>query len=250
MMRPLSRLEFPLRSPVPPTDSVRHIALGDRAVSYTLIRSRRRTLALTIDHRGLRVGVPTPLALGDVEKFVRSHAEWILRKLDAWASERGPKPLEVRDGALLPVLGEQWVLRLLPGNIDSLWNDADMVLALPSGADARDSLRLALQQRALALFRARAAQLFRGETAVLPRLALSNARTRWGSCSARTGLRFNWRLIHLPLPLVDYVVAHELAHLREMNHSERFWHQVERLYPDYRQARKALRAHAVTIPHI
>ncbi|MGB0126480.1 MAG: SprT family zinc-dependent metalloprotease [Rhodocyclaceae bacterium] len=250
MMRPLSRLESPLRFPDPPTDSVRHIALGGRAVSYTLIRSRRRTLALTIDHRGLRVGVPNLVAMGDVEKFIRSHAEWILRKLDAWSAERGPKPMDVCDGASLPVLGEQWVLRLAAGNNDSLWIDAEMVLALPSGADARDSLRRALQQRALALFRARAAHLFRDETVELPRLALSNARTRWGSCSARTGLRFNWRLIHLPLPLVDYVVAHELAHLREMNHSAHFWHQVERLYPDYRLARKALRAHAVTIPHI
>jgi predicted metal-dependent hydrolase len=102
----------------------------------------------------------------------------------------------------------------------------------------------------LPLFHARAMQLFPGDAASLPRVALSNARTRWGSCSTRTGLRFNWRLIHLHLPLVDYVVAHELAHLREMNHSERFWHQVERLYPGYREARRALRVRAATIPQI
>ena len=74
-----------------------------------------------------------------------------------------------------------------------------------------------------------------------PALTLSNARTQWGLCREDGQVRLNWRLIHLPLHLVDYVVAHELAHLREMNHSARFWAVVGALYPDYRQARSELR---------
>ncbi|MFH1605020.1 MAG: M48 family metallopeptidase [Pseudomonadota bacterium] len=74
-----------------------------------------------------------------------------------------------------------------------------------------------------------------------PTLALSNARTQWGMCREDGRVRLNWRLIHLPLRLVDYVVAHELAHLREMNHSPRFWDEVGRIYPDYQAARRELR---------
>ena len=74
-----------------------------------------------------------------------------------------------------------------------------------------------------------------------PPLYLSNARTRWGSCSRLSGIRLNWRLIHLPRHQIDYVVAHEAAHLLEMNHSARFWRVVEELMPDYDEAREALK---------
>lgn len=76
-------------------------------------------------------------------------------------------------------------------------------------------------------------------------LALSSATTRWGSCSTDGKIRLNWRLIYFPLPLIDYVVAHEVAHLREMNHSPLFWAVVQSIYPDYVAARKALRAHTL-----
>lgn len=84
----------------------------------------------------------------------------------------------------------------------------------------------------------------------LPRVALSNAQTRWGSCSEKSGIRLSWRLIHAPPRLLDYVVAHEMAHLVEMNHSPRFWKVVERLCPDYRAARDELRRLAATCPQL
>ena len=83
----------------------------------------------------------------------------------------------------------------------------------------------------------------------MPTLALSAARTRWGSCSTKSGIRLNWRLIHFPQDIVDYVVAHEVAHLREMNHSARFWALVGQLYPDYATARQTLRKLAADCPH-
>ena len=75
-----------------------------------------------------------------------------------------------------------------------------------------------------------------------------NQRTRWGSCSLRSGIRLNWRLIFFPLDSLDYVIAHELAHLREMNHSQRFWMVVEGLYPNFRQARDELKKRAADVP--
>ena len=73
--------------------------------------------------------------------------------------------------------------------------------------------------------------------------ALSSAATRWGSCSSDGKIRLNWRLIHFPVHVIDYVVAHELAHLREMNHSPRFWATVESIFPDFREARHTLKHH-------
>ena len=79
-------------------------------------------------------------------------------------------------------------------------------------------------------------------------MALSSAGTRWGSCTVEGNIRLNWRLIHFALPLIDYVVAHELAHLLEMNHSARFWARVESVYPDYDGAKMALRKRSQELP--
>ncbi|MDR1462599.1 MAG: M48 family metallopeptidase, partial [Azoarcus sp.] len=77
---------------------------------------------------------------------------------------------------------------------------------------------------------------------------LSSARTRWGSCSLKTGIRLNWRLIHFDSSIIDYVIVHELAHLTEMNHSARFWAIVARYFPDYRGARDTLKKLAGQLP--
>jgi predicted metal-dependent hydrolase len=110
-------------------------------------------------------------------------------------------------------------------------------------------LEKALRERARALFAERLAHYAGRLAHPLPALALSAARTRWGSCSTRSGIRLNWRLIHFPRDIVDYVVAHEVAHLREMNHSARFWALVGQLFPDYAQARRTLKELAADCPH-
>lgn len=244
------QLELPLQMPRHHAARQRHILLGSRIVAYTLTHSRRRTLGLTVDQRGLRAGAPLRVGVAEVEDFIRGNSDWVLRKLDEWRASTRSRHMRVCDGAQWPFLGETWSLRIRPGKDTVRWGERELELALREGTAARDILVRALQQRALALFQERARRYAQRLGCALPRLALSNAQTRWGSCSHKTGLRFNWRLIHLPLHLVDYVVAHELAHLAEMNHSARFWRQVERLYPDYRNARIEIRSRALTIPQI
>jgi predicted metal-dependent hydrolase len=78
--------------------------------------------------------------------------------------------------------------------------------------------------------------------------SLSSADTRWGSCTVQRTIRLNWKLMHFSLPLVDYVVAHELAHILEMNHSPRFWAHVGRIYPQYEEAKQLLRKRAAELP--
>ena len=228
------------------------IALGERIVPYVLRRARRRTIGLTVDHRGLRVGAPPRTSLREVEALIRRHGDWVAQKLDAWKERRQPQALAIADGARLPLLGKTLTLRLALGSNRALWNESaepTLTLLLRAPADGGRLLEKALRDKARALFAERLAHYAARLALPVPPLALSAARTRWGSCSTRSGIRLNWRLIHFPPAIVDYVVAHELAHLREMNHSPRFWAVVAQLFPDYQAARAELKSLAASCPH-
>ena len=121
---------------------------------------------------------------------------------------------------------------------------------LAPSADPAAALVRALRQRALGWFAERVAAYCQRLGQPVPPVRLTAARTRWGSCSQASGIRLHWRLIHLPPALGDYVVAHEVAHLLEMNHSPRFWAVVAFLYPDWQAARARLREAARDLPHI
>jgi predicted metal-dependent hydrolase len=151
----------------------------------------------------------------------------------------------------LPLLGATLPVRIVPGPHRSSWHEDHLRLEVRAGAGCAEYAQLtrrALQVRALSLFGERLAHYAQRLGLLAPPLRLSSARTRWGSCSLKSGIRINWRLIHLPLPLIDYVIAHELAHLREMNHSPRFWAVVAQLYPDWAAARNELKRRGQELP--
>jgi len=235
--------------PAVPVPKARHVVLRGRAVPYLLRQGRRRRLAMTIDERGLAIGAPPSVTLAEIEAFVAAHADWVLQKLDEYATLNAPRQIAVRDGTRLPLLGSEIVVRVETGANRVRWEVGVMVLAARPDAGLDALARRALQRRALQHFEERGAHFAQQIGRPLPRLALSSARTRWGSCS-KASIRLNWRLIHLPPHLVDYVVAHELAHLAEMNHSPRFWAEVERIYPDWRAARAELKRSGREIPLI
>lgn len=228
------------------------IVIDGTAVELVLRRSARRSFALQVDHRGARVAVPLRTPLGEVERFVHSHGRWLLDRLQARAAAQVVPTLVVEEGAVVPLFGRPLTLRLHPGR-STRWRagaDGGEELQLPTSVDPVRALLRAVQARALAWFQGRVEAYCHRLGLEAPPLRLSSARTRWGSCSSRSGIRLHWRLIHLPPALIDYVVAHEVAHLIEMNHSARFWAVVERLYPDWRAARGALRKAAASLPVI
>jgi len=232
--------------PNKPPEPLRQIELHGRAIPYTLRRSRRRTIGLAIDHRGLRVGAPNAARLAEIEALLHKHGQWVLNKLDSWQGCAPAGPLEVTDGLQLPWQGATLTVHLAAASGRSnqaIWS-ADgqgLTLCLLPAANARLHLRKALQQAAGEVLAERLARLATQYGVPLPPLALSSARTRWGSCSVRGAIRLNWRLLFMPLPVIDYVVAHELAHLKQMNHSARFWSEVALLCPDWQQRRIELR---------
>lgn len=244
------QLELPLTGVVVATgEEPRRITLGDRIVPYLLRRGARRTIGLSIDHRGLRVGAPRRTSLAEVESLIRRHGEWVVEKLDEWRTRRRPEPIALREGARLAFLGGEIELRLAIGANRAIWGVDTLTLCLKPGVAPGTILEKALRERAREHFSARLAPLAEVLGVAVPALALSSARTRWGSCSTKSGIRLNWRLIHFPEAIIDYVVVHELAHLRHMNHGPRFWSLVEVGCPDYRAARVELQRLAAHIPH-
>ncbi|MDR1709716.1 MAG: M48 family metallopeptidase [Candidatus Accumulibacter sp.] len=232
-------------------ETARTVALHDRIVPYTLRRARRRTIGLTVDHRGLRVGAPNRTPLAEVEDLIRKHAEWVARKLDEWRERRQAAPQAPADGMRVPYLGGWLEIRLDSGRDQAFWGGGEppTLTLWPRTPEAAGALLArALRRRALAVFKERLARQAERFGIAAPRLAVSSARTRWGSCSRRSGIRLNWRLIHADPRLIDYVIVHELAHLAEMNHSPRFWAIVERHCPDYRESREALKKLSASLP--
>ncbi len=237
---------FRLPSP-PPEAKARHLLINGRIVEYRLKNGARR-LTMTIDERGLRIGAPSRLPLGEIEAFVQSHGDWVLKKLGELAHAVQPRHLTIKDGARLPLLGAETEVRVLPGANRVRWIADLLVLEARADADLAQLAVRALQKRALTHFTGRLAEYAGRLDLAPPKLALSSAHTRWGSCSKQGGIRVNWRLIHLPPHLGDYVVAHEVAHLLEMNHSERFWDVVSSLYPAWKSARSELKQRATSLP--
>jgi predicted metal-dependent hydrolase len=224
--------------------------LAGKQVTYTLKRSsKRRSIGLRIDHRGLTVSMPLRASEKWLDTVLQEKAQWVVEKLNCW-QERTPEAVQWVDGESFDYLGEQLTLRVetslfsAPAQLrkNELWvfvkNDFEP-------RKIEQAVTRWYQQEALPLFKQRV-DLYAPLLNVLPRtVKLSNAKTQWGCCTARGTVHLNLQLIKLPLHLIDYVVAHELAHLREMNHSAAFWREVESVCPNYLEHRAELKAIAL-----
>lgn len=231
----------------------RSLKIGAHAVDYLLRRSRRRTVGFLIDDDGLRVTAPRWLTVAAIEEAILEKQRWILPRLERRQELRAGPPapaIEWRDGAALPYLGGSITLRLLRGgtavaSFDPAVNE--LVLTVPDYTPelrVKDLVRDWLQDQARRVFVERMQIYAAGLGVACKGMALSSATGRWGSCSPGGKIRLSWRLIHFPLTLIDYVIAHELAHLREMNHGPRFWAAVASVFPEHQAAKKALGARA------
>ena len=238
------QLDLPLEHRTRTAVARAHIALEGRIIEYSVRRSpRRRSITLTIDERGLRVGAPWHTGEGAIVRELHRHAPWVVRKIDEWA-QRQPAPRRWQDGETVMLHGEPVVLSVLPRRQAPELRGTCLVVGLAGTAhEAQVEAEVTrwLRERALACFLGRVAHYVPLLAVPAPLVRLSNARTRWGSCHPAGYILLNWRLIHLPVALMDYVVVHELAHLRELNHSRRFWRLVAEVVPDHAERRRELR---------
>jgi predicted metal-dependent hydrolase len=224
------------------TEGTLLIELAGRAIECRFARRRRRTLAITIDASGLRVAAPLRASWREIERFLRDKERWILRKLDEWASAPRGAVLRGATGEVVPVLGAPRVIELRKGHRSVQDLDGRLVIA------SLEALITWLKRQTLETLRPRAEHYASRLGLPAPRVAISNARTQWGVCTENGLIRLSWRLAHVAPVLADYVVAHEVAHLVELNHSRRYWSLLERLYPGWREARERLELSARTLP--
>lgn len=223
------------------SSELRKIVLHGTSRQYNLKRSTARaTLTLTVSGQGLVVHAPWTLPLLHIERFVLDKASWIAEKLARHVLLESVAPCW-HDGMKLLYLGEEIVVEA-GAHIQAVALE-DRVLYVPALTDLGTAVPAWYQSAALGYFQARFAQFM----PLLPRqpsqLKLSNARTRWGSCTRDGVIRLNWRLIQASTEEIDYVLAHELAHLSHMNHSAGFWRELMRIYPDYQRPHDLLRMH-------
>lgn len=241
--------EFPVAQALPE----RHLMLAGKLVEFRFERRRRRTIGLQVDAAGLSVSAPQRTPWREIEAFLRASERWILAKLDEWTAAGRPRRLFVATGEVLPLFGQDATLRLREGRRAVTLQRPELVVQHPAphrrGA-VRELLLKWLRSRALEALAPRLAHYAARLDRPAPPVAVSNARTQWGVCTASGRIRLSWRLVHLEPALADYVVAHEAAHLVELNHSKRFWKLVEALYPDWRAARQAIEHADAALPII
>lgn len=229
----------------PAPESGPAIELGGRRIAYTLQRTRRRrTISLLINERGLRVAAPLHSPQQAIDALLREHASWVVRKVDDWQRKR-PPARRWASGEQIMLYGEPVTLEACSGS-QLPRQEHDRLLFDPRLAPAtiESGIRDWLKRQALDCFRRRCHDYSAQLALPAPAVRLSNARTRWGSCHAGGRISMNWRLVQAPPAWIGYVAAHEVAHLRQMNHSPAFWQTVAVLVADYAEHRAALRREA------
>ena len=252
------RITLPSPPRTPDDPPLKRIVLGQYAVDYELKRSSRRSIGFMIDDDGLHVTAPRRATQPSIEEAIRAKQRWILTKLHERGERRARhaqrEPLRWEDGARLPWLGGEITLRLEQAARSHCVFDAETrelrvgIVAGLSEWQLKERIKLWFQAEAKRLFTERL-DFYAPQLDVHYRsMTLSSASSRWGSCTVAGNIRLSWRLIHYPLALIDYVVVHELAHLREMNHSPRFWAVVGSVYADYDGARLELRRRSHEMP--
>lgn len=231
-------------------------------VAYEFKRGKRRSIGFSVGPDGLAVSAPKWVPLYDIDKAVSEKSAWILKKLQE-ARERQQRlesgRIEWQHGCTLPFLGETVIVLLDPrhafGGVGAELkssrtemlpgvNHLTLHVGLPQTATAeqiRDAVQAWLMRQAKRIFTERLDHFGPHLSVQWRKLSLSNASTRWGSASADGSIRLNWRLIHFKQSVIDYVVVHELSHLRVMDHSPRFWDTVRAVVPDYAELRGQLK---------
>ena len=224
---------------------VRRVQLAGQPVDYELIRARRQSIGMEVHLEGLTVRAPRWVTIREIETALSERAEWIVTTLVEWrARRRNVMPRKWKSGEQILYRGRDLALDLQPGGSAAIVADLfHLTIAHPAPHDEREvaaSVGHWLKQEAWQLVAARVAHYARRITRVKPTVRLSNAKSEWGSCNAKGEIRLNWRLVQLPPALAEYVVAHEVAHLVELNHSTRFWSLVESLLPGHAVLKREL----------
>lgn len=209
-------------------------------IDYDVRQSSRATrVSIKVTVHGVTVVIPEGASV-DTDQIVKDKHDWIRQKLDEMQAVRDALPdRSFTWGATWPLFGDDRTLRRHDGDEHTYTDDAIHLAA----DDVRPALAQFYRETARSYYTAQATTYTQELGTSYNALRIKNQKTRWGSCSSKDNLNFNWRLIMAPRRVINYVVAHEVAHLRELSHSDAFWNLVEHLHPRYEEAKQWLDEH-------
>lgn len=251
---PEERLSKPL-SESNESNKIRYLDIQGQKLEYTLHRTSRRSIGFLITPNGLRISAPKRIAVRDIERAISEKQCWIFKKLGEQQERalRAPQlPHTLEHGAYLPYLGESITLHIHADTAQEIEFDPithTLTLSLAHKLPIKEQIHIWYRTEALRIFAERLSWYANQLGVTYHSFTLSSATTQWGCCTAHRKIRLNWKLIHLPLTLIDYVIAHELSHLNEMNHGPKFWATVQSIFPDFKAARKILKQHSPNMLH-
>jgi predicted metal-dependent hydrolase len=208
-----------------------------------IIRSKRRTVALEISAEGLLlVRIPNRISLDRVKKFIKEKESWIKKKQEyvkIRVSRRFHK--QFNEGEEFLYLGKPYPLKIVDVSLFPIYFDNGFYITRDTLTHARELFIRWYKEEARRVLNQRVQMYAKTLNLTYNQIKISSAEKRWGSCSHKGNLNFNWRLILTSIDSIDYVVVHELAHLIHHNHSKEFWNTVSCILPDYQKRRKWLR---------
>ncbi|HHV97959.1 MAG TPA: M48 family metallopeptidase [Clostridiaceae bacterium] len=225
----------------------------DNRIYYTLLRTKRKTIGITIDRNG-EVKVHAPFYASDRQVFevVRKEADWIIKKVKE-VTERNSKLIcrQFVNGEKFLYIGKEYSLEIVEkdsGRSGVLIQEDTLAVYISQGLSG-EIRKQAIKEALIKWYRQRFADIIKerfekysSQLKVSPcKVVIKDQKTRWGSCSKKGNINMNWRLIMAPVEIIDYVVVHELCHLKVMNHSKDFWNLVASILPNYNERRKWLK---------
>ena len=210
-------------------------------INYELIKKYRRTISLRITPKGLIVNAPILMTNYKINQLLQKKSKWIQKKL--LLTIHNEVPFDIRNGETFKIFNNEIIITLRAG-VNNILIEGNRCSV--SFKNLSDQLKLKkffiiwIKKYALKYFSHRVKYFCNKNNLKVQATLISNAKTRWGTCNSRKEIRLNWRLIQAPQYVIDYVICHELSHLKFMNHSSNFWQQVQLLFPNYKKAEQYL----------
>jgi len=215
---------------------------NDLDLTFTLKRSFRNNVSLRIGPKGTIVNAPFFYPKKNIHEFIKSKAKWIEDRINELSSAQIPK--DINQLKEIKILNNSYMIKIEEGEAQIKEHEFDIIIYLKNINDnqkIRKNFLTWLQKKALGYFNEEIERLSYEFNLKVKEVKISNAKTRWGTCNNDKIIRLNWRLIQAEPKIINYVICHELAHLKEMNHSKNFWLEVEKMCPNYKELSKALK---------
>lgn len=236
------------------------ITVGNTEIKYTIQRSNRKTIGLIVDpENGVIIRSPQKLSREKIKDVVKKKSPWLIEKLgEVEKIKPKPRAKEFLSGEKLPYLGRRYRLKVTQNEEikkpDIKLYQGKFHIETPSnltGSKKIEELKKGMTQwyrdHAEEKIKERVANYQEQLGVEINRIRIKEQKKRWGSCSSKKNLNFNWRLIMAPISVIDYIVVHELTHLIHPNHSKEFWKTVETIIPDYREKQEWLKINGPTL---